>query len=106
MEALGRKRDRARIEARTRDTQARRIHYASRPEHGAVVMYRSRLAGILHRAWNWIRGLFGRGGLTGIPVRCSRSYHYDGPLHAAGTNGDRFGVYMRQRGRKYKTACA
>lgn len=108
MESIGRNRDRARIEARTRDTTAKRVHYASRPEHGAVMMVRSRFGAFIRRAFTWVRNIFRRAFRLeqSIPRRCSRNWHYDGIIRAKDCNGGRYDVAMRKRGRKYKMACA
>ena len=97
------KRDTARIDLNYRQTKKAMAYYKSKPSHSKKVMEAGRFRAFINRIVNFFTGLFSRRrGWNGYCVKTP--YVYKGPIIPKGSFGQRYGVYMRQRGRKYKKA--
>jgi len=99
------KRDTARIDLNYRQTKKAMAYYKGKPSHAKKVIQTGRLRAFFDRIIDFFTGLFSmRRGWNGYCVK--GPYIYLGPDVPKGSFGQRYGVYMRQRGRKYKRLCA
>lgn len=99
------KRETAKISLNYRQTKKAMAYYKSKPSHAKKVMQTNRFMALVHKVVSFFTGLFTRRrGWNGYCIK--HEYVYHGPVIAKGSFGQRYGVYMRQRGRKYKKACA
>ena len=99
------KRETARIDLNYRQTKKAMAYYKSKPGHAKKVMQGGLIRAFFAKIIGFFTGLFTRRrGWNGYCIK--HEYVYHGPIIAKGSFGQRYGVYMRQRGRKYKRLCA
>ena len=112
MESIANRNMKSRIRTSYRDAQKRNARLSSKKSHGEkamrlnlfVAMFGAML-GIFKSIGRSIRSLFTRDNYT--RNWCSKKpYVYVGEPRAKGATGKRYGVYMREQGRKYKKARA
>jgi len=105
MESIMNKHMEAKIKANYRDARKRNAIILSKKSHGAKVLENNLFASIFGAICGFFRGigksisvLFRKA--HGIRSWCVKTpYHYDGEPKVKGENGDRYGVYMRNRKR-------
>jgi hypothetical protein len=108
MESIINRNMKAKIKANYRDTQTRKARIDGKKSHGAKVLERNVFMAIFGILFGFFKRIkIGASRLFNRPKRirswCVKTpYHYDGEPHAKGIIGKRFGVYMREKGRKYK----
>lgn len=102
MESIAGRHTVARINADYRDYRRKVAKMSSKKSHSANVMERGFFAHFFSAISAFFRGFFRRWIRAG--KICARNYAYDGHIHTKGENGQQYGVYMRERGRKYKMA--
>jgi hypothetical protein len=111
MESIVNRNQKARIKTGYRDNQKRMARLSSKREHGAKVLERNVfmaifgiLFGFFTSSRKVINRLFNRGNSENYAREwCSKKpYHYNGEPWTKGITGKRYGVYMREQGRKYK----
>jgi len=105
MESIVNRNMKAKIKANYRDTQTRKARMDSKVlERNVFMAIFGILFGFFTSARKAINRLFNHGNSNNYTRDwcVKKPYHYDGELHAKGINGKRYGVYMREQGRKYK----